>query len=302
MPIVTRIYIDGYNLYYGCLKGTTYKWLDLLKLFEESILPSVRSLNASGSPRKAVLAQAPAIKFFTAKIVESVAKSPDSVSCQARYHTALRKLYGNKLEIVEGYYAINPMRVKVIDEVHPEKAPSKCDEVQAWKVEEKQSDVHLALQAYHDAMTSQVDQVIFVTNDTDIAPALKMIREHTTTQVGVVIPTTNHQRKANSALSELAHWTRSHITEEELSKSQLPRVIAGRKPTLKPISWYPHPELLKEILELAKPIRRSQSEVFKWMNQENEYLNGERPIDMIETEKGSLEVLEYIKAWIDQSK
>ena len=25
----TRIYIDGYNLYYGCLKNTSYKWLDL---------------------------------------------------------------------------------------------------------------------------------------------------------------------------------------------------------------------------------------------------------------------------------
>ena len=25
----TRVYIDGYNLYYGLLKGTPWKWLDL---------------------------------------------------------------------------------------------------------------------------------------------------------------------------------------------------------------------------------------------------------------------------------
>jgi hypothetical protein len=25
----TNVYIDGFNLYYGCLKGTPYKWLDL---------------------------------------------------------------------------------------------------------------------------------------------------------------------------------------------------------------------------------------------------------------------------------
>jgi len=25
----TRVYIDGYNLYFGCLKHTPYKWLDL---------------------------------------------------------------------------------------------------------------------------------------------------------------------------------------------------------------------------------------------------------------------------------
>lgn len=33
-PLRTRIYIDGYNFYYGCLRGTPYKWLDLLPLFE----------------------------------------------------------------------------------------------------------------------------------------------------------------------------------------------------------------------------------------------------------------------------
>jgi hypothetical protein len=24
-----RVYVDGFNLYYGCLKGTPYRWLDL---------------------------------------------------------------------------------------------------------------------------------------------------------------------------------------------------------------------------------------------------------------------------------
>ena len=41
----TRVYIDGYNLYYGCLKDTQYKWLNLHHLFEQHILPS--SLNVS---------------------------------------------------------------------------------------------------------------------------------------------------------------------------------------------------------------------------------------------------------------
>lgn len=33
----TIVYIDGYNLYYGLLKGTPYKWLDLLS-FSRSLL------------------------------------------------------------------------------------------------------------------------------------------------------------------------------------------------------------------------------------------------------------------------
>jgi hypothetical protein len=30
----TTVYIDGYNLYYGALRGTPYKWLDVVRLFE----------------------------------------------------------------------------------------------------------------------------------------------------------------------------------------------------------------------------------------------------------------------------
>lgn len=28
----TNVYVDAFNLYYGCVKGTPYKWLDLAKL------------------------------------------------------------------------------------------------------------------------------------------------------------------------------------------------------------------------------------------------------------------------------
>ena len=28
----TRVYVDGFNLYYGALKGTSFKWLNLLAL------------------------------------------------------------------------------------------------------------------------------------------------------------------------------------------------------------------------------------------------------------------------------
>ena len=32
--IRTIIYIDGFNLFYGAVKGTQYKWLDVSKLAE----------------------------------------------------------------------------------------------------------------------------------------------------------------------------------------------------------------------------------------------------------------------------
>lgn len=254
-------------------------------------------ITKGGQPAVAQLEHA-AIKFFTAKILPSAAKAPDSVSSQARYHTALRKLYGDRIEIIEGYYALNRMKVKIVDADDSDRPPKDCQEIQAWKLEEKQSDVNLALHAYHDAVTEVVDQVVIVTNDTDIAPALKMIGMHTQVLIGLVVPTTDHQRNPNADLSELAHWTRTHITMDELASSQLPRVIPGRKPTIKPESWYPNPEKLQQILGLAIPIRGSRSGAFKWLNQANQYFGGRVPLDMLETEQGADEVLAYIHQWI----
>jgi len=30
--LITNVYVDAFNLYYGCLKDTPYKWLDLGRL------------------------------------------------------------------------------------------------------------------------------------------------------------------------------------------------------------------------------------------------------------------------------
>lgn len=35
----TNVYVDGFNLYYGCVKGTPYRWLDLARLCRV-LLPS----------------------------------------------------------------------------------------------------------------------------------------------------------------------------------------------------------------------------------------------------------------------
>lgn len=51
----TIIYVDGFNLYYGCLKNTPYRWLDLKSLFS-------KMLNDSHKICK--------IKYFTALVVD----------------------------------------------------------------------------------------------------------------------------------------------------------------------------------------------------------------------------------------
>jgi hypothetical protein len=47
----TYIYIDGFNFYYGAVKGTPYKWLDFKALFQYLLNPNNKILS---------------IKYFTA--------------------------------------------------------------------------------------------------------------------------------------------------------------------------------------------------------------------------------------------
>jgi hypothetical protein len=59
----TSIYIDGYNLYYSRLKGTQFKWLDIVALFRDRIL-------LPQDPRAEVVA----VKYFTAPVKASYAR------------------------------------------------------------------------------------------------------------------------------------------------------------------------------------------------------------------------------------
>lgn len=307
LKLRTRIYIDGYNLYYGCLTKTPFKWLDVLSLFESKIIPSILYQPAeSTDPADMELVADSSVKYFTAKIVESAAKGPDSVSSQAQYHNAMSKTWDGRVEFVMGGYALYKAKQALIPEDDPNRQPKDCDKVQVWKIEEKRSDVSIALHMFDDAMRSEIDQVILVTNDTDLVPAFEMLERRFPKIVrGLVIPTRKSgddqkvERQANASLSELAHWVRHHITEDELRQSQLPDVVqGGRRASVKPHSWYARPDHLKTMLEMARPVLKKDSATMRWAREANKWLGGQRPIDLIETDDGAARVYAYIEEYV----
>lgn len=289
----TRVYVDGYNLYYGCLKGSPHKWLDPLSLFER-ILPTV---TASIGPLGALTSELDplAVKFFTAPILEKAAKAEDSLRCQERYHKALNKHLQGRIEIIKGYYSLTQAKAKVIDGQDPKKWPRDCTETPIWKLEEKQSDVNLAVHAVVDALKGGIEHVVIVTNDTDIETALKMIRQHTIAAVGLIIPTTDRHRQPNISLADHAHWVRKHITTEELRASQLPLVIPDGKKTAisKPESWYARPDLLARALELGTAHLGSRAKAFKWLTKPNRFYEDRTPLDLLENGDGR--VLQFMQ-------
>jgi len=48
--MLTNVYVDGFNLYYGCLKGTPYKWLDLGALCQALLPPRTRISRCARAP------------------------------------------------------------------------------------------------------------------------------------------------------------------------------------------------------------------------------------------------------------
>lgn len=288
----TRVYIDGYNFYYGCLKRTSFKWLDPVALFERQILPSVL-FEPEG---RAVFALEPlAVKFFTAPILRNFASTQDSVSSQERYHAALTSHQAGRIVIVKGYYDAKEARARRAGRGI---SPTNSEFVEIWKLEEKQSDVSLALHAYSDAIRGEIDLAVIVTNDTDRVPALAMIRRDTSVAIGLVVPTRSNERAANADLTRLADWTRTHITADELAASQLPRVVpGGRTASHKPVSWYSHPELVGQAIDEAVRVRGGRGPAMKWLGQPCGRLGGRVPFDMLETETEASELAEYMAKW-----
>lgn len=297
----TRIYVDGYNLYYGCLKRSPHKWLDLLHLFEAHVLPSsVPGAGAASTPPWQS-ATDPLLFYYTAPIKEVAAKAPDSVDSQKAYHAALQAHSGNRLKLVLGNYSLIKAKAKKIDPKDPKKPMGLCDPVEIWKLEEKKSDVALSLQAYHDALTKQVDMVVIVTNDTDVAPALQMIRDNTEAQIGLVIPTTDQTRTPNTELVKLAHWTRTNITEVELKSAQLPLNVqkSNGKFTRKPISWYQNPAVMEEAFRLGIVACGSVSSFVRWLNKPNPYFGDASPLALLDDAslETGVQVMEFMRSW-----
>ena len=75
-PAKTAVYIDGYNLYYGHLRGTAFKWLDVVALFDNLLIQRDQNERLC----RAHLFTAPALaNFATNGSVLSITNTPGAV-------------------------------------------------------------------------------------------------------------------------------------------------------------------------------------------------------------------------------
>jgi len=116
----TNVYVDGFNLCYGCLKGTPYKWLDLDAMCRR-LLP------------KHELSR---IRYFTA-IISARPLDPSGPVRQQAYLRALATMPHVSIHL--GHFLTSHVRMPLA--VPPARGPRT---VEVIKTEEKGSDVNLA--------------------------------------------------------------------------------------------------------------------------------------------------------------
>ncbi|MDB5885064.1 MAG: hypothetical protein JWR74_1235, partial [Polaromonas sp.] len=220
----TAVYVDGYNLYYGRLRNSPYKWLDLVRLFNDLLTVQ------DGAAR------IEAVKLFSAHALARFASHGNaSVQAQQAYHRALQIMYPERFSIVLGTHSMDNSGALV--PVFRDGMPyDRNDRVRVWKIEEKRTDVNLAMAMYRDAAKGLYDQVVLCSNDSDAEPVLQALREDFPALViGVVTPVPppdpakGAPRGVSASLSRHAHWTRRHLLDGELAAAQLPPLVPTNK-------------------------------------------------------------------------
>lgn len=209
-PLQTNVYIDGFNLYYCAVKGTSFRWLDLSKLCN-NLFPG-RNINK--------------IYYFTAKVKASI-HDPDAPTRQEIYWRALKTI--PNLERIEGNFVRWPRPMPQFPLAYINNNYNKPpNRVQVERTEEKGSDVNLATMLVYDIFTNDADDAIVISNDSDLTLPIEIVATKLGKTVIVVNPnrTTRARRykgcKISADLKRVATSYIGSINDNVLANSLFP--------------------------------------------------------------------------------
>lgn len=165
LNVIFRAYIDGFNLYNGAIRRTGHKWLDLAALCQ--------ALRPNDQLERVV--------YCTAQ-VESRPDNPHAPLRQRVYWRALRA--HGKVDIVEGKFRRREKSAPTkasLDQIELARLNGQSTIgmrptfVEIVQMEEKGTDINLAVQLLNDAHLGRFEGALVITNDSDIAPAIQIV-------------------------------------------------------------------------------------------------------------------------------
>jgi uncharacterized LabA/DUF88 family protein len=230
--IRTNVYVDGFNLYYGAAKHTPYKWVNLAELCVQ-VLPGLNIHR---------------IRYFTA-LVKPLPSDPQTRLRQEVYIRALETL--PNLTVHYGHYLQSTVSMPL---AKPGSTGQRFADV--LKMEEKGSDVNIATYMLVDAFRKDCDQLVVITNDSDLVEPVRIINKELLIPVGVFNPQTTdtairrsrvtgkplRPARPSIALKKVAKFNRDISSEgasSHMARSQFPDELTdaqGHK-IRRPASW-----------------------------------------------------------------
>jgi hypothetical protein len=224
--VKTTVYVDGYNFYYACCKGTGYKWVNP-KLLAETLLPGHTITK---------------VFFFTAA-VKAEAHDPSKRHRQYVYWRALGTV--PEIEIVLGKFLESPKRLPWNPPKPIRNFKRWCCKwppmrkymgpllLKVWKIEEKHSDVNLATQLLMDALNDRFECAAIISNDSDLMAPIRTIRTRFKKNVGML---TGHEHPSKTLQKHIDFI--KPIREGVLANSQFPSALQDAEGSFhKPESW-----------------------------------------------------------------
>lgn len=224
------VYVDGFNLFYACLKKSNYKWLDLNKLLL-FYFPKYKIEK---------------IKYFTA-IVNARKNDLNKPAKQTTYLRALKTL--KNLDIILGTFLENEIKVFVPDRNKNKVRQNASVELDKnktilpllgnnyffiKKTEEKGSDVNIASHLTMDFYENKFDVAIVVSNDSDLAETIKILNKKNNKSIRLLNP----YQKTNLKLLDSVSGDVKKIRKSVLKISQFPCSLDDNRGSFyKPKDW-----------------------------------------------------------------
>jgi uncharacterized LabA/DUF88 family protein len=206
----TTFIIDGFNLYHSVVEaskdlgGTSTKWLNIRSLCESYL----HTLSPNHRLEK--------IYYFSALAYH---KSPITVTKHLEFIKCLRET-GIIVELAR-------FKEKRIECNH-------CH-ITTIRHEEKETDVSIGLKLFEIFKQGECETAVLMTGDTDIAPAVRMVRKYYPKgEIGFLFP---YKRK-NKELAQIANFSRI-IKKERYLQYQFPDpfILSDSTQVRKPITW-----------------------------------------------------------------
>jgi uncharacterized LabA/DUF88 family protein len=202
-----NVYIDGFNLYYGAVKDSPYRWLDLGALCRR-MLPNDNIQS---------------IKYFTAT-VSARPHDPQKPARQQIYLRALRTI--PSLSITFGHFLTHSCRMVLTGTNPPQK-------VWVDKTEEKGSDVNLAAHLLHDGFKGLFEVAVLITNDSDLVEPVRIVRQDLKLPVGILNPHEHHSAVLRPQVNFM-----KRIRQSDVAACQFPPIMRDAKGQFhKPTTW-----------------------------------------------------------------